>query len=239
MCKGDLTQKRTMVSPPQTTFSWQTPPMTPSYQAPRQGNVYSRIEIRDIVIAWVALGFAFTLALASRTGYFFEGGFSASDFASDFVLAILTVGPGFVLHELSHKFVAQRYGFWAEFRMWPMGLLLALITSLIGFIFAAPGATYISGMNISKEENGQISIAGPLVNIMIGVLFLPLALFAADGSFLQGLGVYGSYINIFLALFNLLPIGPLDGSKVWRWNIAIWAATFIPTALAFYYLFFF
>jgi len=239
MCKGDLTQKRTMVSPPQTTFSWQTPPMTPSYQTPRQGNVYSRIEIRDIVIAWVALGFAFTLALASRTGYFFEGGFSASDFASDFVLAILTVGPGFVLHELSHKFVAQRYGFWAEFRMWPMGLLLALITSLIGFIFAAPGATYISGMNISKEENGQISIAGPLVNIMIGVLFLPLALFAADGSFLQGLGVYGSYINIFLALFNLLPIGPLDGSKVWRWNIAIWAATFIPTALAFYYLFFF
>ena len=121
--------------------------------------------------------------------------------------------------------------------MWPMGLVLALVTSLIGFIFAAPGATYIQGMNISKEENGQISIAGPLVNIVIGVLFLPLALFSSPGSFLQDLGVIGAYINIFLALFNLLPIGPLDGSKVWRWNVAIWAATFIPTGIAFYYLF--
>ena len=238
MCKGNLTQKRTIIAPPQTTFSWQTPPATPTYQAPKQGSVYSRIEVRDILIAWVALGFAFALATVGRTGIFSVGGYTASAIAQGFALSMLTVGPGFVLHELSHKFVAQRYGFWAEFRMWPMGLVLALVTSLIGFIFAAPGATYIQGMNISKEENGQISIAGPLVNIVIGVLFLPLAIFAASGSFLESLGVIGSYINIFLALFNMLPIGPLDGSKVWRWNVAIWAATFIPTAAAFYYLFF-
>jgi Zn-dependent protease len=235
MCKGDLTQKRTMVSPPQTTFSWQTPATTPTYGPPKQATVFSRIEIRDIAIAWLALGVAFTFALSR---FILGGGFSVTDFGADFVLALLTVGPGFVLHELSHKFVAQRYGFWAEFRMWPMGLVLALVTSLIGFIFAAPGATYISGQNISKEENGRISIAGPLVNIVIGVLFLPLALFASNGSFFETLGVYGSYINIFLALFNLLPIGPLDGAKVWHWNVGIWAAIFIPTGLAFFYLFF-
>ena len=237
MCKGELTQKRTIIAPPQTTFSWQTPSMAPSYQTQRQGSVFSKIEVRDILIAWLALGIAFTLATSGRTGIFSGGGFTTSELAQGFVIAMLTVGPGFVLHELSHKFIAQRHGFWAEFRMWHMGLVLALVTSLIGFIFAAPGATYIQGMNISKEENGQISIAGPLVNIVIGVLFLPLALFSSPGSFLQDLGVIGAYINIFLALFNLLPIGPLDGSKVWRWNVAIWAATFIPTGIAFYYLF--
>jgi Zn-dependent protease len=152
-------------------------------------------------------------------------------------VALITVGPGFVFHELSHKFVAQRYNFWAEFRMWPMGLLLALVTSLIGFIFAAPGATYISGMNISNSENGRISIAGPLVNIVIALLFLPFALFWSPDSLLWYIGSLGSYINFFLALFNMLPIGPLDGAKVWRWSLPIWAATFIPTGVAFFLLF--
>jgi Zn-dependent protease len=201
----------------------------------RQGGVFSGIEVRDIVIAWLALGAAFALSYGSRTSLFGSGGLDLSKMGFYFVVAILTVGPGFVFHELSHKFVAQRYGFWAEFRMWPMGLMLALLTSLFGLIFAAPGATYISGMNISKEENGVISIAGPLTNTAIAIIFLPLALFSSG--FLGFLGATGAYINFFLALFNLIPIGPLDGSKVFRWNLAIWAVTFGTLAITFYYLF--
>jgi Zn-dependent protease len=194
------------------------------------------VEIRDILIAWLALGFAFSLSLVSR-GSLFGGGFNVSFFLTYFVIALVTVGPGFVFHELSHKFVAQRYGFWAEFRMWPMGLLLALLTSLLGVIFAAPGATYISGMNISEPENGKISLAGPAVNVGIGLLFLPLALFGGTG-FYQELGFFGSYINFFLALFNLIPFGPLDGSKVLRWSTRIWVLSFIPLGVFFLYLFF-
>ena len=236
-CKGDLTQKRTAVAAPQTTFSWQTPSTPPAYPQARQGKVFSRIEIRDIVIAWVALGIAFSFALAG-------GGLNllvASDFtASDAVylvgISLVTVGPGFVFHELSHKFVAQRYGYWAEFRMWPMGLVLALITSLIGFIFAAPGATYISGMNISQEENGKISLAGPLTNVAIAALFSPFLLF--DSSSLLGLvGFIGVRINVFLALFNMLPIGPLDGAKVFRWNFPNWIRVFVSLGAAFVYLY--
>ena len=236
MCKGDLTQKRTIIPPPQTTFSWQTPATTSSYQASRQGSVFSRIEIRDIFVAWFALGFAFGVSLLGGSGVFF-GGADAATFFEALILSLLTVGPGFVFHELSHKFVAQRYGFWAEFRMWPMGLVLALITSLVGFIFAAPGATYISGMNISRKENGHISIAGPLVNLAIGSLFLPLAFMEPSGSFLLLVGVYGSYINFFLALFNLIPLGPLDGSKVFRWNFPIWVITFVASGFIWYELF--
>jgi Zn-dependent protease len=195
--------------------------------------MFSRIEVRDILLAWVALGFAFSLSFVSR-GTLFGGGIDPSAFITFFGIALVTVGPGFVFHELSHKFVAQRYGFWAEFRMWPQGLLLALLTSLLGFIFAAPGATYISGMNISQPENGKISLAGPLTNLVIALLFLPLVLYT--GGFLNIVGRLGSQINVFLALFNLLPIGPLDGSKVIRWNVPLWALTIVPLGLFYYFL---
>ena len=236
MCKGDLAQKRTVAAPATTTFSWQTPGTTIPYPITRQAKVFSVIEVRDIIIAWLALGTAFSLSIASRTSLFGSGSFNETGFVYYLALALLTVGPGFVFHELSHKFVAQRYGFWAEFRMWPMGLVLALLTSLLGFIFAAPGATYISGSNISKQENGKISIAGPAINVVIAALFLPFTFFGTG--FLADLGSFGTYINLFLALFNLLPLGPLDGAKVWRWNKLIWAVAFVPLALVFYYFFF-
>lgn len=233
-CKGDLTQKRTITAPPQTTFSWQTPQAEPQYQRGGQVHVFSGIEIRDIAIAWLALGLAFAIAYSMRYGLLF-GDVAPGDFAYLFLLSILTVGPGFVFHELSHKFVAQRYGFWAEFRMWPQMLVLALITSLLGVIFAAPGATYISGTNISKEENGKISLAGPLMNVLIAFLFVPFLLFGQG--FLSDLGALGVPINVFLATFNLLPFGPLDGAKVFKWSLPLWAAVFIPLVIVLLFLY--
>ncbi len=234
-CKGDLTQKRTVIAPPQTTFSWQTPQA--QYPNPRQGHVFSAIEIRDIFIAWIALGIAFALALAGGGLVLVSSsGFTFSDIAFLVGISLLTVGPGFVFHELSHKFVAQRYGYWAEFRMWPMGLILALLTSLIGVIFAAPGATYISGTTITREENGRISIAGPAINLVISVLFLPLLLFGGGLQTLAGsIGFIGFRVNSLLGVFNLLPIGPLDGAKVLSWNKVAWFAALIPLVAAFIY----
>ena len=237
-CRGDLTQKRTIIAPPQTTFSWQTPEPRQTYPTTRQGHVFSGIEIRDIIIAWLALGVAFSFALAGGGISLLASAssISPSDAAALVGISLVTVGPGFVFHELSHKFVAQRYGYWAEFRMWPMGLVLALVTSLIGFIFAAPGATYISGTNITKGENGKISLAGPLTNVVIASLFIPF-LFFDSSSLLWLVGYIGVRINVFLALFNMLPIGPLDGSKVFGWSLPVWLTLFICLGAAFVYLY--
>lgn len=230
MCKGDLSLKRTVVAPPTTTFTWERP----SYAQPRQsgGAVFSRVEVRDILMAWLGLGFAFSVAISSRGFAFGNVGY----LSTIFVTSLVTVGSGFVLHELSHKFTAERYGYWAEFRVWPLGLVLALVTSLTGFIFAAPGATYISGANISEAENGKISVAGPLTNVAVAAAFFPLALLGgALGSFWFQLGFEGFSINIFLALFNMLPVPPLDGAKVFAWDKFRWGAVFLPLALVFIY----
>jgi len=240
-CKGDLSQKRLIVAPPQTTYSWSQP----DYRVPRQvsGRVFSNLEVRDIFVAWLGLGLAFFLSGSSQNlggltnlgSIFLRSPRAVVNF---FLISLITVGSGFVLHELSHKFTAQRFGYWAEFRMWPLGIVLALVTSLIGFIFAAPGATYISGVNITESENGKISLAGPMTNVAVAAAFLPFLLLGRASTFLGQLGSEGVFVNVFLALFNLLPVMPLDGAKVFAWSKRSWAGVFLPLVAVFVYIFF-
>lgn len=150
-------------------------------------------------------------------------------------LFTLTVGTGFILHEMAHKLVAIQYGAYARFQMWTQGLLLMLALSFLGFVFAAPGAVYIYSHNISKKENGIISVAGPVTNIVLAFVFMALAIFAPVYTSNTNIWFIGFYVNSFLAFFNMLPIFPLDGSKVLAWNAVVWVAV---TAVAGYMTFF-
>src|SRR3989344_4190717 len=182
---------------------------------PRLG--FSAAEIRDIVIAWIVLSIAFAWLIFSGRGI--------ESFELALITALITVGTGFVLHELAHRFVALRFGAMAEFRAWMFGLLFALITAFFGFLFAAPGAVYIFKENLTARENGLISITGPLTNLVIGLVFL-FAGFIVSG-FVQTIFFWGARINFFLGFFNMLPFFVLDGKKVFDWNKGIWAITFI------------
>ena len=238
-CTGDLS-RRPVVQPSSTSsFSWSESGAAAGARN-RMGHRFSAHEVRDIIIAWLGLGIAFSLANTGGliAGFSYRVGVDVNGIAYYFSpltvveLSLATVGAGFVLHELMHKFSSERYGFQAEFRMWPQGLALALLLSAFsGFVFAAPGATYIDGYGIRTRENGIISIAGPLTNIVIAILFFPLVYFNGGSPFLFEVGYLGSYINVFLAAFNMLPIMPLDGAKVWRWNKLIWIGVFGPLAL--------
>jgi Zn-dependent protease len=100
--------------------------------------------------------------------------------------------------------------------------------SLIGFLFAAPGAVCIAG-NMSKETNGRVSIAGPMVNIMFAAASLALCM-VFNGSWLVVPFYLLASLNAFLAVFNLLPIPPLDGSKVLAWNKGVWTVAILIAA---------
>lgn len=165
----------------------------------------SKKELQDLVLAWLGLSIAFTILLMGSTG----------SFLSAFIIAVVAVGSGFLLHELAHKMVAQYYDCWAEFRADYMMLGLAIALSFGGFIFAAPGAVMITGYSITREINGKISLAGPLTNYVLALLFLALFLmFPSTGL----LFLYGFMINSWLGLFNLLPFGNFDGVKILYWN---------------------
>lgn len=225
-CRGDLTRR--IVANPTTTRSWDGSVYSGTSPGSRGSPyLFSQKEVRDIIIAWAALALAFTIA--SRGGL-------AGNLLSAYFVAFVAVGSGFVLHELMHKFTAERYGYWAEFRMWVMGIVLALITSTLGVIFAAPGATYISGTNVSDRQNGIISLAGPATNIVIAFVFLLVGI-VGTGIFAT-LGSVGFSINLFLAAFNMIPVMPLDGAKVFRWNKVLWAGVFVPLLIGVVFIFF-
>ncbi|WP_455645062.1 site-2 protease family protein [Methanosphaera sp.] len=189
---------------------------------------FSKTEIKDLIISITVI----TLLFA----YLYSNG-SLDMLIILIPITLVTVGLSFILHELGHKITAQQYGFFAEFRKWNYGLILAVITAFMGFIFLAPGAVYIGSYTgfISDRENGIISIAGPIVNIVLAIIFLGIGLTIQPYVTLNNIiMIYlaltcsiGFHINSFLALFNLLPIPTLDGSKVMKWNIPIWLITII------------
>jgi Zn-dependent protease len=178
---------------------------------------FSLTEVRDLVVAAVVIAFLF--------GYPFPGCSDLTCYAVSMLFMLLIVSTAFLGHEISHKFVSLHFGSDAEFRLWPQALFLATALRIIipGFpVFAAPGAVMFSPFSkkhfiLNKKQVGAIGLAGPLSNVVMGLLFY----FLLPGE----IGAAGAYINFALALFNLLPFGPLDGAKVFNWNPVVWGLT--------------
>jgi Zn-dependent protease len=183
--------------------------ITPGYGGPR----FSKREIREIIISVLMLALAFTLAMMS--GQWSMGIYA---FLTMYVICLILVTMSFIPHELGHKFLAQRYGAWSEYRMSIPGLLIAVAISFSGFLFAAPGVVWING-RINNVQNGKISAAGPAVNLTIGAVGI--ALWLLTGNIILFMI---AYLNAILALFNLIPFPPLDGSKIIKWNTGVWGA---------------
>lgn len=189
---------------------WPPPPSGPEAWAPEQRPRrlrFSRTEVRHLSLALGALVAAFVLLHTVPPLYG-----AAERIPNPVGLALLVaaiVGPAFLFHELAHKVVAQRKGCWAEFRAFPQGLLLMLVTALVGFLFAAPGAVMIAGTDIRRRDYGLIGAAGPMTNVLMAGLTLPLLLTP-----FREAGFLAVSINLFLAGFNMIPWPPFDGEKV-------------------------
>ena len=201
------------------------PPIYVYPDRPKPGVHFSRTELGQLAVAILALSAAFTV-LYVRSNLVEFARSPAFFLAIFFPASLLAVGTGVGLHEIMHKVVAQRYGLWAEFRYNLRGLAFAFIfAAAIGFLYGAPGATWISGA-VTKEQNGRISAAGPVSNLVIAALLFGgfLAMMPRASSFGGALVVIyllqAASVNAFLAGFNMIPVMPLDGAKVWAWNKA-------------------
>lgn len=208
---------------------------------------FSRIELNHLAICWIVLGLCFSIGVFfNKYGDPFTT--TLTNFFVRLAAVLIAIGAGFVLHEIAHKAVAQRYGCWAEFRIWFPGLVTAILTAILSFgtfLFFAPGAVHsLPTRELTRKEQGFISASGPVANMALAVLFLILYLlrhsFGLAGDIMvnfdifglsfksypynvfTGLGRLGFLLNLWLAAFNLIPFGPLDGAGVYRWSRVVW-----------------
>ena len=163
---------------------------------------------------------------------------------------VLPVVFAITVHEVAHGWVAKRCGdktAWMLGRLTlnpikhidPIGTILVpgiLLISFTGFIFgwAKPVPVISRNLKNPKRDMAYVAAAGPIANILMA---LGWALIARIGVLIETefvslpliyMGVAGISINLVLALINLLPIPPLDGSRIlasllpnrwaWRYN---------------------
>jgi len=200
---------------------------------------FSPGEVGSILVAWIVLSFAITYGN-------FIGLLNGNGGSLGYVIAgFIATATGFIIHEMGHKFVAIRHGYVAHFRLWTWGLLLTLFTVIatgVAFLFGAPGAVYIapaasvgysgygytwSSKPVDEEhENMIISAAGPGINLAFALGFLGLLL--VSSGFLFVVALFGFELNVGLGSFNMLPVPPLDGSKIFRKSIPVALAIALP-----------
>ena len=176
---------------------------------------FSAVEIKDLVKSWLVISLAFAIAINGLN----------LNLVIFFIIMLLTVGSGFLLHELAHKYAAQKFGYFAEFKAFNKMLLFAVITSFFGFVFAAPGGVFHQRI-AGKKEEGLIALAGPAVNIILSLIF-GMFYFTIPFQILRIVFFYGAYVNSFLAVFNLIPFFGLDGAKVFQWSKTYWAVSIV------------
>ncbi len=192
---------------------------------------FSGMELRDLAIGLLVI----TLIPLFRV---WEAGFFREPTVVVNYVAILVLA--FMLHELAHKFMAQRLGMWAEFRLNTTGLILTILSFLLvqgaGFplMIIAPGAVMIAGM-MNWKEYGRIAIAGPATNIAEALIFAAVYFASPPGSLTELMGYLGMTINSGLALFNLIPFGVFDGLKIFRWSWRIWLIAVVTSGAIFLY----
>lgn len=187
-------------------YGWAAP-------AKRPGFWFSSTEIVHVLIG---VGLVSAVGLSLRRSFLIIGVQNMSLVV--FAVALFTLG--FILHELAHKFTAQLFGLWAEFRLSTIGVVITAISILSPVKFIAPGMVLIAGM-ARADIIGRVALAGPATNLVLAFVAL-LSSFAVPEGLRQVLEI-GCWVNTYMALFNLIPFGDFDGLKIFRWNKAAWA----------------
>jgi Zn-dependent protease len=147
-----------------------------------------------------------------------------------FVIIMITIIFSLSLHEFGHAAAAKLLGDDTAQRMGrlninpvshidPMGLLMVVI---IGFGFAKPVPFDVRNIKVAWGS-AAVALAGPAMNFILAVLSVNILFYGIDsGSVLVGSGAFEllqtmALINLLLMLFNLIPLGALDGHYIMSW----------------------
>jgi Zn-dependent protease len=195
----------------------------------KKGSIhFSQKELAHIIVAAaLVVGIGFSIGLYSN----FFGGFPFTWTYDLMGIFAAVMAVSFLTHEIAHKIFAQKAGMWAEFRLTTWGSVLTFASVFLPFKMISPGAMMIGGAMPTPKDMIKISIGGVITNMIYSGIFLGLAFSMPLGSPIYFVLLFSAYVNAFMAVFNLIPFGILDGYKIFSLNKIIWAAAFTPSAI--------
>lgn len=166
-------------------------------------------EFIDLLIMTAGVGFIFTglFRLPDKYGMHISG-------FKDFLISTAIAAPGVILHEFAHKAVAIGLGLSATFHAAYTWLGFGILLKLLNFgIFFVPGYVTISGG--SALQSSLSAFAGPFLNLVLALVCLLILKYKKGLSHTIEAGlIISKKLNFFLFGFNMLPIPPFDGFKV-------------------------
>lgn len=173
--------------------------MNPTFQLGRIAGI--RIGINW---SWLIVFALIVWSLAAAVFPSQNPGFSDGEYIAMAVAAALFFFVSLLLHELGHALQAKRDGLEIEgINLWLFG-----------------GVAQFKGGFPSAGAEFRVAIAGPLVSLALGVLFVLAAAFLGLPNAVDGVVAWLGFTNLILLAFNLLPALPLDGGRVLR--SALW-----------------
>jgi Zn-dependent protease len=179
--------------------------------------------------SWLIVFALIVWSLASAVFPSQNPGFSDGEYIALAVVAALLFFASLLLHELGHAIQARREGMEID------GITLWLFGGVAAF----------RGMFPSAGAEFRIAVAGPLVSLALGVLFVLIAAFAGLPNAIDGVVAWLGYTNLILLVFNLLPALPLDGGRMLRsalWHFrgdlrwATWVAAAVGRGFGFLFI---
>jgi len=196
---------------------------------------FSALELKHLAIG-LAMMFGVGISMFITVSFFSGGGYQEP-------WVYLTLAGfatlAFILHEFGHKFTGIKLGNWSEFRLIKIFAILTAISviPLNPIKIVCPGAVQVTG-DTKVPNMGKIALAGPLINLIQAVIFIIIASFSGTTTdIIFKILIIAAYLNAFLGLFNLIPLGPLDGLKVVRWNKPLYLISLILLIAVLIYVF--
>jgi Zn-dependent protease len=172
---------------------------------------FTNVELRDMVITVLVLAIVYAFP----------------DIMNFVTVALPIVLISFVLKQFGHKLMARRLNCTTTYKIHPIALVLSFFTLLfksafgfvsmvVGYMETVPykfGRWGIKVVKLTPYDLGIITLAGLAVNLLLAYTFV-----FFDGPLPRAI----VEINAMIVLFNLIPIPPLDGSKIFMWSIWGW-----------------
>ena len=193
---------------------------------------FTSYELRGLIISILVIAFIIS---------FKEWGITTFDYKSglyNFLNAVLIVALSILVHDTGQRLWSLAIGYRLEFKMWTFGLVIALIIAFLsngnlwlivpaGFMLHHLAGPRLGWFRYGINYLGQamVALAGPLFTLMLIILLKVLGAFSANPLIQKAI-----IFNVVYAITSLMPIPPLDGSKIYFGSRMLYA--FVLPAIA-------